>query len=1039
MGCCFSKELSGDNDTEKTGLLQKSVEEKEPEHKISKTLSALFGTLQGEGLHSVKLGASRTAAGAVVWSGVFAGSGHKQARRTRPPCNSTVSSVSESLARYDNLDEPDRNSDTAVVEQSGGSVCTPPCVSAERTQAFSEGDKCLSYALGPSDQGMQEGAPGNNPLCHHPVTCKSSVIEGELLVNVHISCGHENNATGTSGREPKGMDHKRQWNSIESKFYSICVVDPGGPDIQDEPCAHVCGAAAAEESLSAVTSERTCRGTWPPDNAAQGPWEELSPRGQPGLREVKEVSNEQTKPSSELLTDSDPPSKVNTGGRQAESFRANTYTKLPKDYPERTILHNVGRIPESNTNIDTDSLECVCAIPRGESHSSAPVSPMGDPRVNVTNDIASVEQNGDLGVVNIGVDQSLNSKKAGDRNSIKPLKDNSCSSLDVSGSDRNLPSLSLGGMNLSSERCSTSVHFGSACLPVGANFQETVFHRCDNPRPEHLGPMVTAGQYGGDCSLGTGSKGDMCLQPENHLSYQDEAEMSVSEDECCGRRALERRWLSQVGLWADTGARKAPAQACDLTRAVQEAPMEGVIQRTHPQSPGGSQEVAQNSPSGVQSNFMSSAFLLTCTEAEESEVGPTLETEGKLCEKSSGGDPHRLENAEEDSLQANHREASKNDTESVTSDSKTVFEWEANMLTCKALHGQDLLACVSSSITKNAALETDQVEQNDDSRGENDCRQAELPLVRPVSSVALAGAGETCSLCGGGGGHGGHSGQEQVYARPREVSDAVGHGAAVGHKEKEGLPWGKDNSESSGSDYGGPCGTSRQAHCFKQRNATATVKEPTLNHGEVGFVGSSRVNGGKMELGDTLAGYSCLDRARVDRHTAAPQDVLHALLVIPPDSKETEVPSSEDQVLSLSEDSVNRCEDPLQDPLQGFPEELDSQCVSELSCYMVGGVASHLLSERLADGCGYPVGCLWANADELGDRPTLGGDLHCSQPQDLAMASFWMGKPPPQLPMAEGGVIWGWQNGGTQLKHLRSLSDHGAQARSPALWKELRR
>ncbi|NIG61038.1 la-related protein 4B isoform X5 [Pontoporia blainvillei] len=44
MGCCFSKELSSDNDSEKTGLLEKSVEEKEPENKISKTLSSLFGT-----------------------------------------------------------------------------------------------------------------------------------------------------------------------------------------------------------------------------------------------------------------------------------------------------------------------------------------------------------------------------------------------------------------------------------------------------------------------------------------------------------------------------------------------------------------------------------------------------------------------------------------------------------------------------------------------------------------------------------------------------------------------------------------------------------------------------------------------------------------------------------------------------------------------------------------------------------------------------------------------------------------------------------
>lgn len=37
MGCCFSKELSNDSDNEKIGLLQKCVEEKKPETKISKT------------------------------------------------------------------------------------------------------------------------------------------------------------------------------------------------------------------------------------------------------------------------------------------------------------------------------------------------------------------------------------------------------------------------------------------------------------------------------------------------------------------------------------------------------------------------------------------------------------------------------------------------------------------------------------------------------------------------------------------------------------------------------------------------------------------------------------------------------------------------------------------------------------------------------------------------------------------------------------------------------------------------------------------
>ena len=72
MGCCFRKELSSDNDNEKTGLLQKSVE-KEPESKISKTLSSLFSAFGDEELPS---GGRR----ASVWAGVLA----RLARREGP-------------------------------------------------------------------------------------------------------------------------------------------------------------------------------------------------------------------------------------------------------------------------------------------------------------------------------------------------------------------------------------------------------------------------------------------------------------------------------------------------------------------------------------------------------------------------------------------------------------------------------------------------------------------------------------------------------------------------------------------------------------------------------------------------------------------------------------------------------------------------------------------------------------------------------------------------------------------------------------------
>ncbi|XP_054447567.1 la-related protein 4B isoform X2 [Pteronotus mesoamericanus] len=1032
MGCCFSKELSGDNDSEKTGLLQKSVEEKEPENKISKTLSALFDTLEGEELYNVEHGASRAAAGTNMWPRVFMRSGHKRAPRPRKLFNSV-------LARYENLEETDKNSGTAPIEQASESDCETVSMGTHSAQGFSAGagsekDECLSHVLGPSDQGVQEGALVNNCLCHH-FTCKSSVREKEIAVNVHISCDGENSALGVSDMEMKGtksicVDHKRCRNSRENEFYSISVVDPGSLDSNDKPCARRCGAAATEKNCSAVAFEGGCNWACPPDNAARGlgdleaPQEELSPHGLPGPTEVMEVSNEKTnKSDSELLTDSDPSRKGNTGDMQAESLRANFYTGLCKDYTENVASLNVGRLPEPNTNIDTDSVESVYAVPKGESHSSALVSPMGDSHVTLINDTSSVEQNGESGPVKASVDQSLSFEKEEEKNSIKSVKDSDCSNLDVNRSDNS--------------RLTTSVSFGNECLPVHPNFQEAAPNRCDDPRPEHLGPAMVEGQDSGDCSSGTGStqlvsKGELALQPENSSSYQDEDH---------GKRAFERRPLSPEELCSDTGASIAQAQICDLTCTVQTTNVEGLCQRTDTPDLRSLQEGPPNreTPDGprcVQSNFMSSAFIFTCTEEEESETSLNHKTEDELCMKSSGSGPHKLEDGEKQPLKANHIETSKNDIENVKIDAKTIFHWKTNTLKCKVLPGQDVLACVSSSITKPHNFETNQIEKRETCRT-NDCKHKDLHLVPPASSGAqMSGAEETSSCnCGEG------PGQEQVSCTSTEVSDALGTGAVTGHRPEliveeveEGLYREKDNSDSSSSRHcRGPCGISRCAHHFAQRNATAAVNRPTLN-GEVIFVESSRANFGEMELCDTLAGYSCLagvDPAQVDKQTGVSHEVLQAVPIIPGDSKEIVVPSSENCVLSFSEGTVDISEDPIKGDLHSFPEELYSQFLNELSYYPIAGLASHMFSESLADGCRYPVGCLWTNTvvkGALEDEQILSGDLH-SQPQDFKISSVWMEKLPYQLPMAEDGVIWGWQNRGTQLVPTTKVSELNPNAK----------
>lgn len=1026
MGCCFSKELSGDKDNEKTGLLQKSVEEKEPDNKISKALSALFDTLRGEELRSVHRGVSRSAAGANAGTQASAGAGHKEACRAGPSFNSVSSSVYKFLTGYEDLDDTDKNSDTVASEQAGGRVCAPPRVGIDRTPpafsagACSDGDECLSYVPGPCDQDIQKGGPVNRQMCHHPITCKDTVTEKEIEVSVQVGRGRGSNALTVSGRKTKGGDpagvgRKRCRNSSKSEFYSICVVDPDGLDVDDEPFARVRGAAAAEDCHSAVTSEGTCGGAWLPDSTDQGPGaleapqELLSPRSLPGLHEVKDVSSERAKPLSELLTDSDPACKGSTGDTQAESLRAHTHTRLPKDHVGGRAPSHLGRASDPKTSADPGSPGRVRAVPGRRSHSSVPLCAVGGPRGGLLSNMPRAGRDGESRAAETSGGHSSDSEEEGGKNSVKPLKDRDCSSLEGSGSDRNLPSQSLARVNLSSKRRATSMGLGNECLPVPTNYRGTV----SDPRPERLGPMTTEGQLGGDRSLGTGStqltsKGEVPLRPEDRLSYRHEDGTGSAEDEGRGQRAFAVQPSSQVGLCAGTGASQALARGCDSTRTPRRAPVEAVGQPADSKGPGAPQAVPQSgasrdSPGCVQSDCVSSAVRFACPE-EESNTGPSHKTEGEPCGKGSGSDPHGLEHAGKELLQTKHRETHKNDIKSVRVDSETTLDWESNPLKRKVVPGQDLLACVSSSLTKIPHFETNQIEKRDESHRAKGCGCEELhaPRRQGSSGALVPGAEGAQALASAGG-----------------AATSAGHGPELRRgKGTGGLDCEKDSSE-SGSGPRDARGTSRRARLFKLEGAMATAEGPPLPS-EVGSVGSSGLKCREMGLCDTLTGCPCpagADCARVDRHTAAAQGVLLAVPVTPGDSREIAVTGSEDHVLSLSEDTVDRSEHPSERSSQGSPEALRPHCVHELSCCPGAALASQVFSERLTAGHGCPGGWPWTST-VMGDAPEdeqiLDGDLH-SQPQDFTFASFWLEKLPYQLPMAEDGVIWGWHNGGAQL------------------------
>lgn len=1066
MGCCFSKELSSDNDSEKIGLLQKSVVEKEPENKISKTLSSLFDTLEGEELHNVENGASRAAAGINVWSRTFSRSGHKGDRRPNQSLNSISTFIYKFLSRYENLDESDKNSGIVVTEQNSESVPDLLCVGTD-TQGCSEDGQPLSCVPVCSDQGLQEETSPSDHLCCYIGTCKNSFIEKERLVNVQISGFNENNSLNVFSRVRRGenpicVDDKQCENLGKKEFYSICVVDPDCLHMEEELCTPMCGAAAGEECHSAVTSEGIHKVDWPLDNrkecsvshAIQGagklqlPQEELSPQDMLCLNETKEVFSEKTKPSVALLVNSDAPCEANIDSLQAESLRAKAYIKSPQDYTESSTLHNIGQLPELNSNIGSHSLKYMCAIPEeSKSLSSGIGSQIHDSPINLPNNTSYVEENDEPEAVTRIVDQSLNSENKGENQSTKPLQDNDYFQSNASGPDSIL-SFDLDGINLSPKRFISSEGFGNECLPVHADFGEVALSRFDDsldpiPLP---GPLLMKEKHPGESSLGNGSphlanRGALSLQSENNSSYQDENGIRILDTESHGKERVSalKSWC-QADLCAGSKADKAQTQTCDLTDLGCDSDTEGTIQMIDNSKLRISQGMPPNSEShdnsrSPQGIFMSSASVYACIDKEERETGLHDETEDKICVKNlvsvlndqlSG--PHILENAKKESQETICRETSEEDVENVKSDSKITFDWETGVLKCKAVVTENAPTCMCSGITENLDLEINQIEKNNETHRVNEYKDTDLNVIPTLSQSSNSVTQKTKvvdkhSIV--------NSGEipkrKQIYSEStEEVSDSFGNNASklskpklACEKKKERLCLEKNSIDPNIVDCLGPCGTIGHANHFKQRNARSMLEESTLN-GEMHFRGNSKVPLKKIELSSASDRCSCLvdaDSTQIDRYTATPFDAPQVIPAVPVGNEEIVVPSSDD-ILSLTEDILNIPENHPKVNWQSFPEDSYSHYLNEFSYYPVGGLAGQIFSERLANGCGgYQVGYLLTNTiakDASEAEQIFSEDLH-SKPQDLEDASFSLEQTPYQLPVPEDGGVWGWQNRGGQL------------------------
>ncbi|XP_048223399.1 la-related protein 4B isoform X2 [Perognathus longimembris pacificus] len=1002
MGCCFSKELS---DNEKMGLLQKSVEKKESENKISKTLSSLFDTLEGEELHSVENGTSRAAAGVNMWTRIFTRPGHKQDYGRKQSLNFVSSSTSKLFNRYGSLGESDRNSDSSVLEQNSESVGG---TNGDR-QAYSEEDRSLSRVPVCSHQ-----AP---PSCY-TATCNNSLIEKESVVNAQISSFNDDNSFDASTRElqdesPIYVGNQQCKKSRESTFYSICVIDPECLTVEEGLHPPIHGAAAGEECHSAVTSE-VCGVDWPVDSGKEcAVSQAFSAAAAPKLQQNKpspphmldptetEVVSEKPEPNSELLIDSNPFCEANIDNLQAESLKAEAYTKFPKDYTESSTLHNIGLLPELTVNTTSDSLKRVCAVTRGRvSHASGIGSQIDDSPAPLPSDASCVKENDETEAV------SVNSKREGENSPTKPMQNKDDFHHNV------ILSFGLDRIDLNPKRYNSSESFGDDCH---AHFGEVTLSRLD-PAPLS-GLALTKEQLSGDGSLETESaqlahRGKLSFQqPENCSSCQDEDRMSILEAEDHSKRAAELKSWCHEDPCVDSGTDKAQTQACDLTHVeCKSDTTKGVGQKVDTAKLEISQALSPDNKSHDHSRshpgIFTSSSVFVYNGKEEREIDQSEEIEDETCVKSpiivlhdqlSG--PHKLENAGKESQIANYRKISKEDIENIKSDSAKTFHWET--------------PCISSSITS-PDFETSQIENNYEEHEMNNYKDKDLKSILPLSqsSISFIQKSEIVENYINNG--------ENTKPKP-EISGTFDNNASELSKAKLTC---KD--EISPNSCLCPCGTSGQASHFRERNARSAVEESTLN-GEMHFVGNPEMTVENLELCSISNGLPCL----VDVDPVTLDDASQLIPAIPVESKEIIV-SNNDHVALLTEDIPTISEKPSEVDCQSFPEDF-SQFSNEYSYYQTGGLATQILfPEGLPEGCGsHPVGSLWTHTitnDVLEDEQMLSQDLY-HKPQVLESTSFSLEQNPYQLPVSEDGVVWGWQSRGGQLVATTKVSELNPNAK----------
>ncbi|XP_052552044.1 la-related protein 4B isoform X2 [Tympanuchus pallidicinctus] len=350
MGCCFSKELSNSTNEEKTGLLQKPVEEEAPDSRISKTLSSILGAVERKNLRTV----GRTVNGEAAVAGIecvrtddcavlnsesgprdrkakyksyesMENSSCESSRRAHDRPSSffnsfshlpKVSGTGENLQKSEQKknevikknasEKPKSSQHMSNIENSSNS--NNENVDTEEHCSFGHiSTSCIPAII---DRGLQDEISLNRNFLDD-YACNHS-IQNTMIVNVEDNGSDSLQKASGSLRQMSptfsylDADNK---HTKEREFYSICVVDAEDLRGDEEGPATMHEKTAADVDNSAVTDEGMHSMAWPLDREREFPVQQsaqveakLNSQKEPSVYKSEDRSDVQNKETGEYCS-----------------------------------------------------------------------------------------------------------------------------------------------------------------------------------------------------------------------------------------------------------------------------------------------------------------------------------------------------------------------------------------------------------------------------------------------------------------------------------------------------------------------------------------------------------------------------------------------------------------------------------------------------------------------------------------------------------------------------------------------------------------